>query len=98
VIISKEDADALGVRDGDPVELRSDNGASMRCSIRIDRIKPRNVQAFWPECNVLIKRKVCDIAAGVPDYNAVVEIVPIREAAREPATVGAGTGSKGGYL
>ena len=98
LLISREDADALGVRDGDPVEVRSDNGASMRCSIRIDRIKPRNVQAFWPECNVLIKRKVCDIAAGVPDYNAMVEIVPIREAVREPASVGAGTGSQGGYL
>jgi molybdopterin-dependent oxidoreductase alpha subunit len=98
LIISKEDAQALGVREGDPVEVRSDNGASMRFNIRIDRIKPRNVQAFWPECNPLIKRKVCDVAAGVPDFNALVEIVPVPKAEREPATIGAGTGSQGGYL
>ncbi len=95
LIISKEDAQALGVRDGDPVEVRSDNGASMRFTTRIDRIKPRNVQAFWPECNPLIRRRVCDIAAGVPDYNAVVEIVPVSKGAREPAAVGAGSGAPG---
>jgi hypothetical protein len=57
--------------------------------VRIDAIKPRNVQAFWPECNPLIRRRVCDVAAGIPDYNAVVEIVPIRSAdASEPVRVG----------
>jgi len=98
LIISKEDAQVLGVRDGDPVEVRSDNGASMRFTTRIDRIKPRNVQAFWPECNPLIKRRVCNIAAGVPDYNAVVEIVPVPKGAREPVTVGAEPGSQGSYV
>ena len=40
-------------------------------------IKPRNAQAFWPECNPLIRRRVCDLAAGIPDYNATVHITPI---------------------
>jgi molybdopterin-dependent oxidoreductase alpha subunit len=90
LLLSAEDAAALGVADGDPVEVRSDNGATMRCRVRIDAIKPRNVQAFWPECNVLIRRGVCDVAAGIPDYNAVVAIAPLRAAEREaPAIVSA---------
>ncbi|HKB48227.1 MAG TPA: molybdopterin-dependent oxidoreductase, partial [Ktedonobacterales bacterium] len=81
LIMSAEDAAALGLANGDPVEVRSDNGASLRCRVRIDAIKPRNVQAFWPECNVLIRRRVCDVASGIPDYNALVEIIPLRERA-----------------
>src|SRR5262249_60286959 len=77
LLMAREDAAALGVTDGDRVEVRSDNGASMRCRVRIDKIKPRNVQAFWPEANPLIRRRVCDVAAGIPDYNAIVEIMPV---------------------
>jgi predicted molibdopterin-dependent oxidoreductase YjgC len=87
LLISAEDAVALGVKQGERVLVKSDNGQSMECRIRIDNVKPRNVQAFWPECNVLIRRRVCDVAAGVPDYNAIVEIVPIKAAV--PAAVGA---------
>jgi molybdopterin-dependent oxidoreductase alpha subunit len=81
LIMSAEDAAALGLANGDPVEVRSDNGASLRCRVRIDAVKPRNVQAFWPESNVLIRRRVCDVASGIPDYNALVEIIPLRERA-----------------
>jgi molybdopterin-dependent oxidoreductase alpha subunit len=77
LFISAEDAAALGLRHGDRVLVRSDNGQSMECRIFIEEIKPRNVQAFWPECNVLLRRRVCDTAAGMPDYNALVEIVPL---------------------
>jgi molybdopterin-dependent oxidoreductase alpha subunit len=78
LLMSAEDAEALGVKQGERVLVKSDNGQSMQCRVRIDHMKPRNVQAFWPECNVLIRRRVCDTAAGVPDYNAIVEIVPMR--------------------
>jgi molybdopterin-dependent oxidoreductase alpha subunit len=78
LFISAEDAAALGVAEGDAVRVTSDNGASMELRIHIDAIKPRNVQAYWPECNVLIRRRVCDPLAGVPDYNAVVAIEPLR--------------------
>ncbi|HEY7350165.1 MAG TPA: FdhF/YdeP family oxidoreductase [Ktedonobacterales bacterium] len=80
LLLSAEDAAALHVSEGDQVLVKSDNGQSMQCRIHIDAIKPRNVQAFWPECNVLIRRRVCDVAAGVPDYNAIVEIEPLRVA------------------
>lgn len=77
LLISAEDAQALQVRNGDRVLVKSDNGATMECRIRIERMLPRNVQAFWPECNPLIRRRVCDLQAGVPDYNAIVEIIPL---------------------
>ena len=34
-----------------------------------------NVQMFFPECNLLIRAGERD-ASGVPDYNAVVEVLP----------------------
>jgi hypothetical protein len=31
---------------------------------------------FWPECNAVIEAGVRDPEAFVPDYNAVVELIP----------------------
>jgi predicted molibdopterin-dependent oxidoreductase YjgC len=78
LFMSTEDARELGVREGDRVRVESDTGAEMECGVHIAAIKPRNVQAFWPECNVLLRRRVCDVASGIPDYNATVRITPIR--------------------
>jgi predicted molibdopterin-dependent oxidoreductase YjgC len=77
LLISAEDAAALQVGEGERVLVKSDNGQSLECRIHIDKILPRNVQVFWPEGNVLIRRRSCDLQAGVPDYNAIVEIVPL---------------------
>ncbi len=90
LLMSAGDAARLGVQNGGRVMVHSDNGASMEFVVRIDRIKPRNVQAFWPECNPLIRRRVCDTAAGVPDYNAIVDIVPLRTPASALAGARAG--------
>src|SRR5262249_21542774 len=87
LLLSKEDASALHVSEGAPVLVKSDNGQSMECHVHIANIQPRSVQAYWPECNVLVRRRVCDVASGVPDYNAIVEIEPLRAAA--PVGVGA---------
>ncbi len=92
LLLSAQDAAALGVASGDQVLVKSDNGASMEFHVRIDQIRPRSVQAYWPECNVLIRRRVCDVAAGVPDYNAVVEIVPAAAAVPVVAGVAAPKG------
>jgi predicted molibdopterin-dependent oxidoreductase YjgC len=88
LLISAEDAAALGVATGDRVLAKSDNGASMEFRVRVDRIQPRSVQAFWPECNALIRRRVCDVAAGVPDYNAIIELTPVRAVERVAVGVG----------
>src|SRR5262249_59516626 len=87
LLMAQQDAEALGLRVGERVTVHSDNGASMEFRVRIDAIKPRNVQAFWPEANPLIRRRVCDVASGIPDYNAIVEITPVR--AGDPAALGA---------
>ena len=82
VFIAREDAERLGLRDGDPVLLRSDYG-EYRGRVRISRIRPGNLQVHWPEGNVLIPTGVCDPYCGEPDYNAICELIPLRE----PATV-----------
>jgi len=89
VFISKDDAERLGLREGDPVLLRSDHG-EFRGRVRVSRIRPGNLQVHWPEGNVLIPMGICDPYCGEPDYNAICELVPLREgtaardATREP--------------
>jgi molybdopterin-dependent oxidoreductase alpha subunit len=81
LFICRQDAVALGLKEKDRVTVKSDNGACMEFQIHIDHMHPRSVQAFWPECNLLIRRRVYDAAAGVPDYNAIVEITPVTSTA-----------------
>lgn len=76
VFLSEEDARALGVPDGAPLLVRSEVG-EYRGRARIAAIKPRNVQMHWPEAQAVLRRGVRDPACGVPDYNAVVELVPL---------------------
>jgi molybdopterin-dependent oxidoreductase alpha subunit len=76
LLMAAEDAAALGVAAGDRVSVRRDDVA-LEFRVRVDRMRPGNVQAFWPEANPLIRRGVCAVGAGVPDYNAVVEVVPV---------------------
>jgi anaerobic selenocysteine-containing dehydrogenase len=86
VIVSKEDAAALGLRDGDPVRLTSATGTLLGTA-RIDRIKPGNVEAHWPEANVLLSRDERDAASREPDYNTVVRL---ERAVAAPAAAAAG--------
>lgn len=76
VLMSAEDAVALGVAAGDRVRLRSDTGA-MEARVRIAPIRPRNLQVHWPEGNALIRRGRVDPRCGEPDYNAAVEVIPL---------------------
>jgi anaerobic selenocysteine-containing dehydrogenase len=75
VLISAADAASLGLRDGAAVVVRSDTG-EMRGRAKIADIKPRNIQVHWPEAQPVLRRGVLDPQCGVPDYNAVVEIIP----------------------
>src|SRR5262245_17588299 len=52
VLISREDAERLGVHEGDRIRLRSPCG-TYEGRVRIDAIKPRNLEVHWPEGNVL---------------------------------------------
>jgi molybdopterin-dependent oxidoreductase alpha subunit len=73
VLISDEDAQRLGIKDGDQILLRSEVG-ELRGRCRVAPITPGNVETHWPEGNVLIRRGVSDPECGIPDYNALVEI------------------------
>jgi molybdopterin-dependent oxidoreductase alpha subunit len=73
VLMSREDADRLGLKDGDPVRLASSSGAYTGRA-RIEEMKPGNLEVHWPEGNVLLCREEIDIASHEPDYNAVVSL------------------------
>jgi molybdopterin-dependent oxidoreductase alpha subunit len=73
VLMSAADAAALHLRNGDPVVLRSEAG-HFDARVFLAPIANGNLQVHWPEGNVLLSRGVCDVAGGVPDYNAVVRV------------------------
>lgn len=90
ILMAAQDAARLGVKNGEAILLRNERG-EFRGRVRIDRIKPGCVQGYWPEANVLVAAGCLD-PSGVPDYNAVVEIVPASRGETvtpEPATVAA---------
>ncbi len=72
VMISREDADALGIATGDQVLLTSEAG-EYRGHALVAPVKTRTLQVHWPEGEVLIDH-VHRAAAGVPDYNAIVSL------------------------
>jgi anaerobic selenocysteine-containing dehydrogenase len=74
IFVADEDARVLGFGDGDAVIVRSDFG-QMRGRIQLAPIRPGNVQAFFPEANELLPAGRRDPISGVPDYNAIVELV-----------------------
>ena len=76
VLMSNADAESLGLKEGYPILLRSEAG-EFEGHVKIMHIKPRNVQVHWPEANSLIRRGSCDPLCGIPDYNAIVEIIPL---------------------
>ena len=76
LLLSAEDAAALGVGTGDELLVRSPHG-EMRARAHVAPIRAGNVQAFFPEANVLLAPNRRDPISGVPDFNAVVEVVPI---------------------
>ncbi|HEY6723626.1 MAG TPA: molybdopterin dinucleotide binding domain-containing protein, partial [Polyangiaceae bacterium] len=74
VVIDEHDQRELGVRPGQTVRVASDHG-ELVAVVRTGPCRRRHVQAFWPECNVLLARKY-DPVSGEPDYNTSVTIEP----------------------
>jgi predicted molibdopterin-dependent oxidoreductase YjgC len=75
LFLSRADATQLSVTEGDAILVRSPHG-EMRARVHIAMIRPGNVQAFFPEANVVLPPGKRD-ESGVPDYNVAVELVPI---------------------
>ncbi len=78
VLVSPEDARDLGVGEGDPLVVTNEVG-SFRGRCRIVPLRPRNVELYWPEGTVLIRRGITDPGCEMPDYNAVVRVLPAEE-------------------
>ena len=83
VLISAADARALGLATGDPVLLRSATG-EYRGRALVAEVARGTLQGHWPEVNVLLAAGRVDPHGGVPDYNAEVELVPLRAGVSGP--------------
>jgi anaerobic selenocysteine-containing dehydrogenase len=77
VLMNPEDAAAMHLKQGDRVKRRNELG-ELDCRVFLAPIARGNLQVFWPEGNVIIKRGVLDKAGLVPDYNAVATVEPLR--------------------
>jgi molybdopterin-dependent oxidoreductase alpha subunit len=75
LFMAREDVAARHLRDGDIVTVRSESG-EVGARVREAKLRPGNVQMFFPEANPLIAAGRRDPVALVPDYNAIVEVVP----------------------
>jgi anaerobic selenocysteine-containing dehydrogenase len=86
VMMSAEDASALGVAEGDAVMVSTDAGR-MRVVVAIVDIRPGNVAMYYPEANSIVPRKL-DERSKTPAFKSVlarIEVAPARRAT-EPVT------------
>ena len=75
ILISAADAAARGLVDGAAVQVRSATG-EVRAQVKISPIRAGSVQMHFPEANPLIDGVHRDPISHVPDYNAIVELLP----------------------
>jgi anaerobic selenocysteine-containing dehydrogenase len=87
VLVSRADAERLGLANGDPVVLHSDVG-EYRGRVHIAPVTPGSLQVHWPEGQVLIDRHHRSPQAGIPDFNAFCTLEKVE--ATEPAPVPTG--------
>ena len=74
-LISPEDMQRLGFRDGDAVRLQNRVG-SLEGRVRSGPVHAGTVMVHWPEANRLVPREDVDPVSGMPAYRgAAVEIV-----------------------
>jgi predicted molibdopterin-dependent oxidoreductase YjgC len=76
VLMSADDARALGLSDGDPVRLISDSG-EFRARVFVAPIKPGNLAVHFPEGMGLLSADAIDPESQEPDYNAAVRVEKI---------------------
>jgi molybdopterin-dependent oxidoreductase alpha subunit len=73
VFVSREDAERLGLKQGDRLRLTSVAGSYTGRAF-IAEMKPGNLAVHWPEGNVLLTREEADALSHEPDYNARVRL------------------------
>jgi molybdopterin-dependent oxidoreductase alpha subunit len=87
VLVSRADAERLGLANGDPVVLHSDVG-KYRGRVHIAPVAPGSLQVHWPEGQVLIDRQRRSPQAGIPDFNAFCTLQKAGAPEPSPAPTG----------
>jgi molybdopterin-dependent oxidoreductase alpha subunit len=72
IFMHPADAKRLQLSEGESILLRSSCG-KLRGVVRFADIHEGNLEAYWPEGNVLIERRY-DLVSAEPDYNVLVEV------------------------
>lgn len=79
VTLAGEDLERLGLREGDPVVLRSEVG-EFRGRARAGAVRPGTVLMTWPEANALLPRGDVDPVCGIPAYRSTaVQVLPAHD-------------------
>jgi anaerobic selenocysteine-containing dehydrogenase len=73
VLLSADDAAAIGAVDGTRVRLMSATG-TFEGRAFIAPLRPGNLEVHWPEALPLLDADLVDPDSGEPDYNAVVRL------------------------
>lgn len=73
VFMNPDDAAELHLATNDRIALVNGSGKYVG-RVFMAPITRGNLQVFWPEGNVIIRRGLVDVIGGVPDYNAQVRI------------------------
>jgi molybdopterin-dependent oxidoreductase alpha subunit len=73
VLMNELDASERGLAHGDRVVLVNDRGR-FEGRVAVAAVAPGNLQVHWPEAQQLIDRTMRSPEAGIPDYNAIVEL------------------------
>ncbi len=75
VLMSPDDAERLGLRDNQPITLKSAHGTFsgrvMKAPVALG-----SLQVHWPEGNALLDPRRRSKVSRIPDYNAVVTVHP----------------------
>ncbi|MGI8784451.1 MAG: FdhF/YdeP family oxidoreductase [Acidobacteriota bacterium] len=74
VLMDRQDAAQLGLAEGSRVRLRSHAG-EWSGRVKFAPICRGNLQVHWPEGNVLLAHDRREAASGMPDFNALVEVL-----------------------
>lgn len=73
VLISREDAVRLDLADGDAIVVHNRHGR-FHGRAKLAPVASGNIELYWPESNMLFKRGVYEPHAGIPEYNASVQV------------------------
>lgn len=73
VLVSKEDAEALGISEGEAVVVHNKYGR-LYGRLRTAPVAAGNMELYWPEGNVLFPSGVYEPHAGIPEYNVEVKL------------------------